>query len=120
MKIAVLSLALVAAHITTPVSDRMPELNVDALCKARSADAKIMKFTEARNVADCVRDEKDARQHKRRFEGGDRSPASNPDLQKALLDGLRDLGYVEGQEPCNRVQVHTRSPSCATAPRSIN
>ena len=77
MKIAVLSLALVAAHITTPVSDRMPELNVDALCKARSADAKIMKFTEARNVADCVRDEKDARQHKR-FEGGARSPASNP------------------------------------------
>jgi len=62
MKIAVLSLALVAAHITTPVSDRMPELNVGALCKARSADAKLMKFTEARNVADCVRDEKDARQ----------------------------------------------------------
>jgi putative tryptophan/tyrosine transport system substrate-binding protein len=25
------------------------------------------------------------------------SPASNPDLQKALLGGLRDLGYVEGQ-----------------------
>src|SRR5262249_33644469 len=25
------------------------------------------------------------------------SPASNPDLQKALLGGLHDLGYVEGQ-----------------------
>jgi len=37
------------------------------------------------------------RLHERRFEGGARSPASNPDLQKALLEGLRDLGYVEGQ-----------------------
>lgn len=62
MKVAVLSLALVGAHITTPVSGRMPELNVDALCKARSADAKLMKFTEAQNVADCIRDEKDAKQ----------------------------------------------------------
>jgi len=34
MKVAVLSLALVGAHITTPASGRMPELNVDALCKA--------------------------------------------------------------------------------------
>ena len=25
------------------------------------------------------------------------SPAANPDLQKALLGGLRDLGYIEGQ-----------------------
>src|SRR6516162_8722854 len=25
------------------------------------------------------------------------APASNPDLQQALLSGLRDLGYVEGQ-----------------------
>ena len=62
MKVAVLSLALVGAHITTPVSGRTPELNVDALCKARSADAKLMKFTEAQNVADCIRDEKDAKQ----------------------------------------------------------
>jgi hypothetical protein len=62
MKVAVLSLALVGAHITTPVSDRMPELNVDALCKARSAHAKLMKFTEARSVADCIRDEKAAKQ----------------------------------------------------------
>src|SRR5499425_70210 len=25
------------------------------------------------------------------------APASNPDLQQSLLGGLRDLGYVEGQ-----------------------
>ena len=25
------------------------------------------------------------------------APASNPDLQQALLRGLRELGYVEGQ-----------------------
>ena len=25
------------------------------------------------------------------------APAANPDLQQALLGGLRDLGYVEGQ-----------------------
>jgi hypothetical protein len=62
MKVALLSLALFGTELTTPISDRVPELSVEALCKARSADDKMMVLPESQSVADCVRDEKDARQ----------------------------------------------------------
>jgi hypothetical protein len=62
MKVALLSLAVLGAQLTTPASDRLPELKVDALCKARSAEAKLMRLSETRSVADCVSDEKDAKQ----------------------------------------------------------
>jgi putative tryptophan/tyrosine transport system substrate-binding protein len=33
------------------------------------------------------------------------APASNPDLQQALLGGLRDLGYVEGHNLANEYRL---------------
>ncbi len=36
MKIALLSMALLGGQLATPVSDRVPALNVEALCKATS------------------------------------------------------------------------------------
>lgn len=62
MKAALLSLALFGSQLTTPVSDRVPEFNVDALCKARSADDRAMRLPESQSIADCVRDEKAAKQ----------------------------------------------------------
>jgi hypothetical protein len=62
MKVALLSLALFGTELMTPVSDRVPELNVDALCKARSADDKIMQLSVSQSVEDCVSDEKAAKQ----------------------------------------------------------
>jgi len=62
MKAALLSLALLGGQSIMTASDRMPTLNVDALCKARSADDKLMKLPEVRSVADCVHDETDAKQ----------------------------------------------------------
>jgi hypothetical protein len=41
---------------------REPELNVKAICKARSDDAKIMGSTANQSVADCVRDEEATKQ----------------------------------------------------------
>ena len=38
-----------------------------------------------------------AQQGRRAAHLGYLGPASNPDLQQALLGGLRDLGYVEGE-----------------------
>ena len=35
----------------------LPELNVEALCKALSADAKMLQSTPEQSVADCVREE---------------------------------------------------------------
>ena len=58
MMAALLSLGLLGAQ---PVSNRMPEVKVDALCKARSADAKLMRLVETRTVAECVNDENDAK-----------------------------------------------------------
>ena len=57
MKAALLSLALFGADLTIQASDRVPRLNIEALCKARSADDKMMRLPEAQDVADCVRDE---------------------------------------------------------------
>lgn len=62
MNAALLSLALLGTPLLTPVSDRFPQLNVEALCKGRSAADKFMKLPESQSVADCVRDETDARQ----------------------------------------------------------
>ena len=62
MKVALLSLAVFGTELMTPVSDSVPELNVDALCKARSADDKRMQISEMESVEDCVRDEKTAKQ----------------------------------------------------------
>ena len=46
---------------TSPAFGRVPELNVNAICKARSADAKMM-GSPARSIADCTRDEEAAKQ----------------------------------------------------------
>jgi hypothetical protein len=47
---------------TPPAFGRMPELNVKAICKAGSADAKILRSVPEQSVADCVRDEEDKKQ----------------------------------------------------------
>jgi len=62
MKAALLSLALFGSQVMTPASARMPTLNIDALCKGRSAADRLMKLPEAQSVADCIRDETDAKQ----------------------------------------------------------
>jgi hypothetical protein len=62
LKIALLSLAFFGTELVTPVSDRVPELNVGALCKGRSADSRIMRLPELESVEDCVRDETAAKQ----------------------------------------------------------
>ena len=62
MRAALLTLTVIASQLTTPVATRVPELNVEKLCKSRSADDKIMREPESQSVADCVREEADAKQ----------------------------------------------------------
>ncbi len=47
---------------TPPAFGRMPALNVTAVCKKRSADAKMLGSTPDQSIADCVRDEEAAKQ----------------------------------------------------------
>ena len=62
MNIASLFLALLASNVTVPVSDRVPELKVEALCKATSETDQAMGLALAQSVADCMRDETAAQQ----------------------------------------------------------
>ena len=62
MKAALLSLALLGPQPFLQVSDRVPQLNVEALCKQTSEVDKAMGLAEAQSVADCMRDELAAQQ----------------------------------------------------------
>jgi hypothetical protein len=58
MKAAFLMLSLLGAQpAALPVSDQVPSLNVEALCKSTSADDKAMGLAEAQDLSDCMRDE---------------------------------------------------------------
>ncbi|WP_246649610.1 hypothetical protein [Bradyrhizobium canariense] len=57
MKIVLVSMALLGGQMVIPVSDRIPELNVEATCKATAADDKSMGLADAQTYADCMRDE---------------------------------------------------------------
>ena len=62
MKRALVLFAVLLPLFTTPALGRMPELNVNAICKARSADAKMMHSAPLESTADCVRSEEAAKQ----------------------------------------------------------
>jgi hypothetical protein len=62
VKRAVLFFTGLLVLLTPPALGRMPELNVKAICKARSADATILRSVPEQSVADCVRDEEDKKQ----------------------------------------------------------
>ena len=57
MKVALLSLALLGQPLI-PVSDKVPVLNVEALCKASVEEDKAMGLTEAQSFSGCMDDEK--------------------------------------------------------------
>ena len=61
MKVALLSLALLGQPLI-PVSDKVPVLNVEALCKASVEEDKAMGLTEAQSFSGCMDDETKAQQ----------------------------------------------------------
>jgi len=62
MKIALFSMALLGSQVVISVSDRVPELNVEATCKATVATDKAMGLDLPQSFDDCMRDENAARQ----------------------------------------------------------
>ena len=54
--------AVLLPLFTPPAFGRMPALNVTAVCKTRSVDAKMLGSTPDQSIADCVRDEEAAKQ----------------------------------------------------------
>jgi hypothetical protein len=62
MNAALLSLALLGSQPLITISDRIPELNVEALCKATTAADKAMGLALAQSYDGCMSDETAARQ----------------------------------------------------------
>jgi hypothetical protein len=62
MKHPLVLFAVLIALFTPPAFARVPELNVKAVCKARSGGANALQSTPGRDVADCLHDEENAKQ----------------------------------------------------------
>ena len=62
MKATLLSLAILGAEFTTAVADGVPKINIESLCRARSAEDRMMKLPEAQSVADCIQEQKTSRE----------------------------------------------------------
>jgi hypothetical protein len=61
MKASLLSVAILGGGLTIASADTLPRINVESLCRARSADDRMMKLPESQPVADCIQDEKTSR-----------------------------------------------------------
>jgi hypothetical protein len=62
MKPAFVLFALLLPLSTPPAFAGVPKLNVKAVCKGRSAAAKMLQSPPDQSIADCVRDEEAAKQ----------------------------------------------------------
>jgi hypothetical protein len=62
MKVALLSLVVLGSQSVILVSDRIPKLNVEALCRATTADDKAMGLALAQSFEGCMHDETEAQQ----------------------------------------------------------
>ena len=60
MKHALVLFAVLLPLVTPPAFGRVPELNVQAVCKARSGEA--LQSAPGQSITDCVRDEEEAKQ----------------------------------------------------------
>jgi hypothetical protein len=60
MRALLLSLAVLGGELTTAVADGLPRINIESLCRTRSAEDRMMKLPEAQSVQDCIQDEKNA------------------------------------------------------------
>ena len=118
MKVALLSLAVFGTELMTPVSDRVPELNVDALCKARSADDKKMQISEMESVADCLRDENAAKQQLSTVWGSTFRPIRDR-CESEVLFSLGTRSYLD-LVSCIQISNDTKSVSPATKGTSKN
>ena len=108
MKVALLSLAVLGAQFTTLASDRVPQVNVDALCKAMSADARLMRMAVSRTVADCVSQENDAKRELDTIWGSTSGSIRNQCESDGTALGTR--GYLDLLS-CIYIAVDTKSVS---------
>src|SRR5262249_41541504 len=74
MKAMLLSPAILVAQLTVAVADGVPRIRAEALCNARSAADRMMNLPESESVADCIQDEKTAKEKLGTLWGATASP----------------------------------------------
>jgi hypothetical protein len=67
MRALLLPVVLLPLSAALASGGRVPELNVKAICKARDADAKLLRSTTGQSIDECVQGEEAARQQLNSF-----------------------------------------------------
>jgi len=62
MKHPMMLFATLLPLFTPPAFGETPDINVNAVCRARAHDAKMLQSAPLQSVADCVQDEQNAKQ----------------------------------------------------------
>ncbi|MGY8638321.1 hypothetical protein RAD15_38215 [Bradyrhizobium sp. 14AA] len=118
MKIAALSAALLGSQfLLTPVSDRVPELKVEALCKSTTVDDKAMGLALPQSFADCMRDESAAQKQLNTVWGTASIPIRDSCEGEASTGGSQS--YVD-LLTCIQMAEWVKSPSTATRLRGAS
>ena len=112
MKIALLSAAFLGSQLVMPVSDRVPELNVEAQCKATSATDKAMGLALAQSFADCMRDETTAQKQLNTVWAASSGPVRDSCEGEAVAGGI--ASYVD---LLTCIQMTEAANSLSPAPR---
>ena len=100
MKRALVLFALLPALFTPPAFGGAPELNVKAVCKARSADAKMVQSPPDQSTADCVRDEEAAKQQL-----GTLWASTSVSIRNRCESDARSLGTTSYLDLLARIQI---------------
>jgi hypothetical protein len=93
MRTLFLSLAVMMSQWTAAAADPLPKIASEKLCKARSADEKMMKFVELQSVPDCIREENEAKQKLGAV--WDTTDSTTRNRCKAQAIALGTLSYVD-------------------------
>ena len=111
MKRWLLSVAYLGTQMTVAAADGVPRINIERLCRARSADDRLMKLPEAQSVADCIQDEKNSKDKL-----GTTWPAAAGSIRarcRADAAALGTLSYVDLLS-CLQLAEDINAPSSAT------
>ena len=118
MKLAALSAALLGSQLfVMPVSDRVPELKVEASCRATTATDKTMGLALSQSFDDCVRDELAAQKQLSTVWSTAPSPLRDSCEGEATTGGTQS--YVD-LLTCIQMAEWVNSPSTATRLRGAS
>ena len=117
MKTWLLSVAYLGTQMTVAAADGVPRIDIERLCRARSADDRLMELPEAQSVADCIQDEKNSRDKL-----GTTWPAAAGSIRarcRADAVALGTLSYLDLLS-CQQLAEDIKAPSSAAKPSKIS